>query len=67
MTAGMTQAELAMRVGIAKSFVGDYENGKVQPEWPTVEWLIEVFGVQLVDIYNELAGKPGKPKNRRRR
>jgi DNA-binding XRE family transcriptional regulator len=68
MTAGMTQADLAERVGIAKSFVGAYENDKVQPEWPTVEWLIEVFGVQLVDIYNELAGrKPRKPKNRRRR
>jgi transcriptional regulator with XRE-family HTH domain len=44
---GWTQQQLAERAGIAKPTVGDLEQGRYAPMWPTAVALAEALGVDL--------------------
>ena len=46
--AGLSQAELAIRAGVAQSVVSAYEAGRRQPALPTLARLIEATGYDLV-------------------
>ena len=50
---GLTQAELAARLGISKSAVSMYERGNREPELELLEKMADVFGVSI----NTLLGR----------
>lgn len=50
---GLTQAELAARLGISKSAVSMYERGNREPELDLLEKMADVFGVSV----NALLGR----------
>ena len=51
---GMTQAELASRLGISKSAVSMYERGNREPELDLLEAMADLFGVSV----NAMLGRP---------
>lgn len=55
---GITQVELAQRVGIAQPNISDYERGESQPSAEFIIKLVEILGVSADDI---LGLKPTKP------
>src|SRR5712692_9403103 len=72
--AGMSQAELAFRAGVAQSVISAYEAGRRQPSLPTLAKLIDAAGCDLVvDIQHQppqlsrLFGPVGRQVRRRRR
>ena len=72
--AGMSQAELAFRAGVAQSVISAYEAGRRQPSLPTLAKLIEAAGCDLVvDIQRQppqlsrLSGPVGRQVRRKRR
>jgi uncharacterized protein len=72
--AGISQAELAFRAGIAQSVISAYEGGRRQPSLPTLARLIDAAGCDLVvDIQHQpaelarLSGPLGREVRRRRR
>jgi hypothetical protein len=72
--AGMSQAELAFRAGVAQSVISAYEAGRRQPSLPTLARLIDAAGSDLVvDIRQQppqlsrLSGPVGRQVRRRRR
>ena len=71
--AGMSQAELAFRAGVAQSVISAYEAGRRQPSLPTLAKLIEAAGCNLVvDIQRQppqlsrLSGPVGRQVRRKR-
>ena len=52
-TAGMTQTDLAERVGVSKSVVSAYEKGVRNPSHRVLEQIAEVFGVSLVSFFEK--------------
>lgn len=71
--AGMSQAELAARAGVAQSVISAYEAGRRQPALPTLARLIEAAGYDLaVDIrrrptrLTRLSGPVGRKVRRKR-
>jgi predicted nucleotidyltransferase/DNA-binding XRE family transcriptional regulator len=72
--AGMPQAELAFRAGVAQSVISAYEAGRRQPSLPTLTKLIDAAGSDLVvDIRQQppqlsrLSGPVGRHVRRKRR
>src|SRR5260370_919242 len=72
--AGMSQAELAFRAGVAQSVISAYEAGRRQPSLPTLAKLIDAAGCDLVvDIQHQppqlsrLSGPVGRQVRRKRR
>src|SRR5260370_24742527 len=72
--AGMSQAELAFRAGVAQSVISAYEAGRRQPSLPTLATLIDAAGCGLaVDIRHQppqlsrLSGPVGRQVRRKRR
>ena len=72
--AGISQAELAFRAGVAQSVVSAYEAGRRQPSLPTLARLIDAAGADLVvDIQQQppplsrLSGPVGRQVRRKRR
>jgi uncharacterized protein len=72
--AGMSQAELAFRAGVAQSVISAYEAGRRQPSLPTLARLIDSAGSDLVvDIQQQppqlsrLSGPVGRHVRRKRR
>ena len=70
----MSQAELAVRAGIAQSVISAYEAGRRQPALPTLARLIDATGYDLVvDIQwqppqlTRLSGPVGQLVRRKRR
>lgn len=49
---GLTQAELALRLGLAKSTISMYERGKREPDFETLEAIADYFNVDM----NRLTG-----------
>jgi len=45
--AGLSQAELAVRAGVAQSVISVYESGRRQPALPTLAALIKATGFDL--------------------
>ena len=44
---GMSQLELAQKLGVAKSTVGMYESGKREPNFQTKEEIADIFNVDM--------------------
>lgn len=44
---GMTQAELAKRLGLSSSTIGMYESGKRQPNFESAEMIADYFNINL--------------------
>jgi uncharacterized protein len=72
--AGISQAELAFRAGVAQSVISTYEAGRRQPALPTLARLIDAAGCDLVvDIQQQppqlsrLSGPVGRHVRRKRR
>ena len=59
--AGMSQAELASRMGVSASAVGMYEQGRREP---SVEGLIALSDILQVSTDYLLTGKPTLPSDR---
>ena len=56
---GMTQAEVAEKLGISKSAIGMYEQGRREPDLETVIKLAEFFSVSVEEMLGlREAGKP---------
>ena len=55
--AGLSQAELALRLGISASAMGMYEQGRREPSMETVVAMARVFGVTTDYL---LTGSPGE-------
>ncbi len=53
--AGLTQAELAKKIGVSRSTIGNYEKGIREPDFETLEKIADFFNVEL----NFLLGKSG--------
>lgn len=45
--AGLTQEELAQKLGITRSRVGMYETGKREPDFETLELIADFFNVDI--------------------
>jgi uncharacterized protein len=45
--AGLTQAQLAGRAGVAQSLISAYENGHRQPTLPSLQRLLAAAGLEL--------------------
>ena len=52
-TSGITQQELANKLGVSRSAIGMYENGEREPDFDTLELIADFFNVDL----NYLLGK----------
>jgi predicted nucleotidyltransferase/DNA-binding XRE family transcriptional regulator len=72
--AGLSQAELAVRAGVAQSVISAYEAGRRQPALPTLARLIDATGYDLVvDIQwqppqlSKLSGPVGQLVRHKRR
>ena len=52
--AGYNLKALARKTGIGPTHIGGMERGVHVPHWPTLVTLMNVFGVRLVDLRNEL-------------
>ena len=60
--AGITQTELASRMGTHQSVVARWETGKTQPTLKTVAKAIDAAGLELiVTISGPETDRPGKP------
>ena len=51
----LSQAELAQKLGVAKSTIGMYESGKREPDFETLESIADFFNVDM----NFLLGRDG--------
>ena len=52
-TAGMTQTELADKVGVSKSVVSAYEKGIRNPSNKTLQLIANTFGVSLLSFFEK--------------
>ena len=52
-TAGMTQTELADKVGVSKSVVSAYEKGIRNPSNKTLELIADIFGVSMLSFFEK--------------
>lgn len=57
---GLSQAELADRLGVAKSTISMYEVGKREPDFETLETIADLFNVDM----NFLLGKDSSENDR---
>lgn len=59
---GATQEQFAEQVGIKRSLVGAYEEGRAEPRLQTLSRIADVFGVSVDDLINQdlTTGKPIK-------
>jgi len=62
---GLTQAELAVRIGTKQSSISKIESGRVVPTLPVLERIARATGSPLVLTLGET--RPSTPEERRRR
>lgn len=55
---GLTQTELASKLGVSRSTIGMYENGEREPDFETLGTIAEFFGVDM----NFLLGSSADPR-----
>lgn len=53
--AGLTQEQLAQRIGVKKQNISRYENGRVEPNIRTAKRIAEALGVTLEDIASSVS------------
>lgn len=58
---GMTQEQLANRLGIARSLISKYENGKISPTITTAFRMAEILGCGIDEIVQALKPKGEQP------
>ena len=63
--AGLTQAELAERIGTKQSSISKIESGKVVPTLPVLDRIARALGAPIVITVGEARG-PGAVERRRR-
>ena len=47
---GLTQEQVAQRVGLTRQAISSYESGRTQPDLAMLEKLAAVYGVELTDV-----------------
>ena len=47
---GLTQEQVAQRVGLTRQAISSYESGRTQPDLDTLSRLAEVYGAELTDV-----------------
>lgn len=47
---GMTQEQVAEKVGLTRQAISSYESGRTQPDLAMLEKLAEVYGVEITDV-----------------
>lgn len=52
---GMTQTELAEKLGKKQGHVSDFEQGKTNPSYSTIQQYAAALGVEVVDLFSDLA------------
>ncbi len=50
---GMTQTELAERIGVSKSVISAYEKGIRNPSHKVIQSVAEVFGTSVLSFYEK--------------
>ena len=50
---GMTQSELASKVGISKSAIGMYEQGRRNPDYGTLLKLCKILKIPIYNIFSQ--------------
>lgn len=58
---GLTQAELADRLGLTYSSVSQWESGRATPRTPILRQLAELFGTTVADLMGEDATEAVRP------
>ena len=58
--AGLTQAQVADRVGIGNTFVSQVERGHRGLSWRTLNQVLRVYGATLRDLVDEIERGEGK-------
>lgn len=58
---GLTQAQLADRVGTSETYIGHWETGYRRPSYPMRKALARALGVTLADLDPELTAQPDAP------
>jgi transcriptional regulator with XRE-family HTH domain len=48
---GLTQAELARRVGVSRSYINKIENGEAKPSLALLERIASILGVSMKDFF----------------
>jgi transcriptional regulator with XRE-family HTH domain len=48
---GLTQAELARRVGVSRSYINKIENGEAKPSLTLLERIASILGVSIKDFF----------------
>ncbi len=63
---GLTQGDLALKLGINRAAVGSYEEGRAEPRLPVLQHLARYFSCSLDDLlYTDIAsGKPAAPSDK---
>lgn len=58
--AGISQYELARRVKLSRSALGNYEQGEREPDFDTTKKLADFFGVSVDHLLGREAGEPAQ-------
>jgi len=60
--AGLTQAQLAQRIGISRHFVVEVENGHRDPGYATMDKWVQALGANdSLDLFQQMRRKPATP------
>ncbi len=59
---GLSQADVAVAVGLTASAIGNYERGVHEPSRPTAKKLADYFGVDATSFWTELARPEPAPE-----
>ncbi len=60
---GLTQESLAKKMGITRSLIGAYEEGRAEPKLQTVTYLCHFFNVSLDTLINKNLAPGGTPES----
>lgn len=60
-SAGLTQADVAERIGKSAELIGRIERGQVGPSFETIEALCEVLSVSAAELFGGAARVPSRP------
>jgi transcriptional regulator with XRE-family HTH domain len=56
---GLTQASVAASAGLAPSYLSRIENGRVQPTLPTLTRIVQVMGLDPVEVFGPRGSQAG--------